>query len=442
MTPAARIQTAIELLEAVESQSRPADRVVASGLRARRYAGAKDRRAIRDRVFATLRARARLDWLIERHGGAPAPRARVIAALVADGQGPEDLAALFDGTPYGPAPLDEEETRLAAALADNKVNGRDTAEMPRWVRGNYPAWLEEELIRAFGADLDAEMAGLDTEAPLDLRVNEAKARRDEVLAAFRSFGFETAPTLYSPLGLRLTGRPRVTDHPLYRDGTVEIQDEGAQLAALLVDAAGAAGAASVECVVDYCAGGGGKTLALAARMAGRGRLIACDISARRLDAMTPRRARAGADTIEIQVVAEEGDPWVAAQAGLADRVLVDLPCSGTGRWRRDPDARWTLTPDALAGFVDQQRAITAQAASLVKPGGRLITATCSVLPSENQDQAAWFTAQHPAFRPVPVAEVWRDVLGGEMPGADPCLQLTPHRHGMDAFFIAIFERTA
>lgn len=431
MTPAARIQTAIELLEAVESQSRPADRVVASGLRARRYAGAKDRRAIRDRVFATLRARARLDWRIARHGDAPAPRARVIAALVEDGQSPEDLAALFDGTPYGPAPLDDNETQLASALA----NG-DTAEMPRWVRGNYPAWLEDELVRAFGPDLDAEMAALDAEAPLDLRVNEARARRDEVLAAFRSFGFETAPTLYSPLGLRLTGRPRVTDHPLYRDGTVEIQDEGAQLAALLVDAAEA------DLVIDYCAGGGGKTLALAARMAGRGRLIACDINPRRLDAMTPRRARAGTDRIEIQVVAENNDPWVAAQAGLADRVLVDLPCSGTGRWRRDPDARWTLNPEALAGFVDQQRAITAQAAALVKPGGRLIYATCSVLPSENQDQAAWFSAQHPAFRPVPVANVWRDVFGGEMPGADPCLHLTPHRHGMDAFFIAIFERTA
>ncbi len=358
------------------------------------------------------------------------------ATLVEDGQSPEDLAALFDGSGYGPAPLGEDEIRLAAALADNKVNGRDPAEMPRWVRGNYPAWLEAELIRAFGPDLDAEMAALDTEAPLDLRVNEASARRDEVLAAFRSFGFDCAPTPFSPLGLRLTGRPRVTDHPLYRDGTVEIQDEGAQLAALLVDAAGA------ECVVDYCAGGGGKTLALAARMAGRGRLIACDINPRRLDAMTPRRARAGEDAIEIQVVAGNDDPWVAAHAGLADRVLVDLPCSGTGRWRRDPDARWTLDPEALAGYGDQQRAITAQAASLVKPGGRLIYATCSVLPSENQDQAAWFCAQHPAFRPVPVADVWRKVLGGEMPGADPCLHLTPHRHGMDAFFIAIFERTA
>ena len=437
MTPAARVQTAIELLEAVESQSRSADRVVASGLRTRRYAGSKDRRAIRDRVFATLRARARLDWRIARHGGAPAPRVRVIAALVEDGQSPQDLAALFDGTPYGPAPLDDNETHLASALA----NG-DPAEMPRWVRGNYPAWLEDELIRAFGPDLDAEMAALDAEAPLDLRVNEAKARRDEVLAAFRSFGFDCAPTPFSPLGLRLTGRPRVTDHPLYRDGTVEIQDEGAQLAALLVDAAGA------ECVVDYCAGGGGKTLALAARMAGHGRLIACDISPRRLDAMTPRRARAGEDAIEIQVVAEVDDPWVAAHAGLADhggladRVLVDPPCSGTGRWRRDPDARWTLDPEALAGYGDQQRAIAAQAAGLVKPGGRLIYATCSVLPSENQDQAAWFAAQHPAFRPVPVADVWRDVFGGEMPGAEPCLQLTPHRHAMDAFFIAIFERTA
>ena len=430
MTPAARVQTAIELLEAVESQARSADRVVASELRARRYAGSKDRRAIRDRVFATLRARARLDWRIARHGGAPAPRVRVIAALVEGGQSPEDLAALFDGTPYGPAPLDDSETQLASALA----NG-DTAEMPRWVRGNYPTWLEDELVRAFGPDLDAEMAGLDAEAPLDLRVNEAMARRDEVLAAFRSFGFDCAPTPFSPLGLRLTGRPRVTDHPLYRDGTVEIQDEGAQLAALLVDAAGA------ECVVDYCAGGGGKTLALAARMAGHGRLIACDINQRRLDAMTPRRARAGEDSIEVQVVAEVDDPWVAAHAGLADRVLVDLPCSGTGRWRRDPNARWTLDPDTLAGYAEQQRAIATQAAGLVKPGGRLISATCSVLPSENQDQAAWFAAQHPAFQPVPVADVWREVLGGEMPGADPCLQLTPHRHGMDAFFIAIFERT-
>ncbi|MDP6351402.1 MAG: RsmB/NOP family class I SAM-dependent RNA methyltransferase [Alphaproteobacteria bacterium] len=442
MTPAARVQCAIALLDEIERDARPAHRVVERYLRARRFIGSKDRRAVGDLVFRTVRARIRLDWLIAARGTVPDSRSRVLAALALDTEtGPDRAAALFDGGRYGPAPLDADETGLLAALAAADSND---PTMPAAVRGNYPSWLEPALAQRFGPDLAAEMAALDAEAAVDLRVNERRAGRAEVMAALRKAGFDSEPTPWSPLGLRLDRRPGIANLALYRDGTVELQDEGAQLIAFLVDAVGA------DCVVDYCAGAGGKTLALAARMGvegagqggAKGRLIACDSAADRLKRMGPRLRRAGVARLERQVVAEAADPWVAANPTIADRLLIDIPCTGTGTWRRHPDARARLTPVGLESCLDRQRRILDQAEPLVRPGGRLIYATCSVLKAENEDQVAAFLARRPDFALVPIDEVWRAVLPGDCPAEGPMLQLTPNRHGTDGFFVTILARAS
>jgi 16S rRNA (cytosine967-C5)-methyltransferase len=220
----------------------------------------------------------------------------------------------------------------------------------------------------------------------------------------------------------------------YRDGLVEIQDEGSQIVALLVDSRPGMR------VCDFCAGAGGKTLALAALMGNKGHLVACDVSERRLAGASRRLRRAEAFNVERRNLSGERDPWVKRHRGSFDRVLVDAPCTGTGTWRRNPGARWTLAPSDLAEQVDLQRRILASAARLVRPGGRLVYATCSLLAEENERQAEWFLAQDPRFSTVPISDVWTSTIAASCPTGEPWLQLTPGRHGVDGFFIAVFAR--
>jgi len=309
------------------------------------------------------------------------------------------------------------------------------ADQPAWVRGNLPEWLVAELEAAFGAALAEELAALNREAPLDLRVNTLKTDRVGALAALAADGLEAAPTPLSPLGLRLSARATLPATAAFRDGLVEVQDEGSQLAALLVDVRPG------QAVCDLCAGAGGKTLALAAAMANQGRLLACDVEATRLRPMAPRLRRAGVDLVETQVIAAEDDGWPTDPTESFDRVLVDAPCSGSGAWRRNPDARWRLDPETLAGFAPVQDRLLRGAARLVRPGGRLVYVTCSLLPRENADRVAAFLAEHGDFRPVPIGEVWPHAVGGAPPADGPFLTLTPARQGTDGFFVAILERT-
>ncbi len=433
MTPAARLQATIELLEAVEDDARPADLVVRRYLRARRYIGSKDRRAITDRLYATLRARFALDWRLRCRNADPSARLRVLThAVLTDVGGFDVLAGLCDGGKYAPAKLSDEEARiLEAMLAEDVV---DRAAMPLASRLGVPEWLWPALQDRFGTEVESEVAGLVGEAALDLRVNELKATREEALAALRSLGIEAAPTLFSPIGVRVSGRPNITGLDIYRHGLVEVQDEGAQLTALLV------GATAARCVIDFCAGAGGKTLALIPRLDAGARLIACDTDAGRLARMEPRRVRAGFDAIETHVLTENDQAWFAAQEASADRLLLDMPCSGTGTWRRAPDQPYRLTPDQLAAYRAQQQAILARAAPLVAPGGRLIYATCSVLAEENEHQISAFLDAHPAFEMMPIDAVWRETIGTEPPVAGPWLQLTPRSHGTDGFFVAVLRR--
>ncbi|MGC2414556.1 MAG: RsmB/NOP family class I SAM-dependent RNA methyltransferase, partial [Stellaceae bacterium] len=261
-----------------------------------------------------------------------------------------------------------------------------------------------------------------------------KTDRDGARRALAAEGIVAEPTPWSPLGLRLKHRAPLAGTAAFKEGLVEVQDEGSQLAALLVDARPGMR------VVDFCAGAGGKTLALAAQMANRGKLVACDVAEWRLERAGKRLRRAGISNVERRALADERDPWVKRHAKSFDRVLVDAPCLGIGSWRRNPDGKWRTTPTDLAELVPRQREILASAARLVKPGGRLTYVTCSLLREENEAQAEGFLAASPDFAPYPVSRAWADTIGGRSPGGDDYLRLTPARHGTDGFFVAQFER--
>ena len=307
--------------------------------------------------------------------------------------------------------------------------------MAPWVRDEFPEWLMPRLESLFGPALDAEMTALLQPAPVDLRVNTLKTTRDQARAVLAADGLDAAPTPLSPLGLRLPARTQLTAQGAFRDGLVEVQDEGSQLAALLL------GARPGEAVVDYCAGAGGKTLVLAAAMQNKGRLAALDIDKRRSERAAERLRRAGVFNTTRHVLAAEGDPWVKRRANTIDRVLVDAPCTGTGTWRRNPDARWRLLPADLARLVEHQAAILASAARLVKKGGRLVYVTCSLLAEENEGQIETFLAAHPDFATVPIEDAWADSVGGVCPVQGPHLRLTPARHQTDGFFVAAIRRS-
>jgi 16S rRNA (cytosine967-C5)-methyltransferase len=281
------------------------------------------------------------------------------------------------------------------------------------------------------------MAALCGTAALDLRVNGLKIDdREKARAALAREGVDAARTPLSPIGLRVFERVPLGTLKTFRDGFVEVQDEGSQLAALLADARPGMR------VVDFCAGAGGKTLALAAAMENRGHLVACDIAAKRLERATERLRRAGASIVQRVPLTSARDKWVKRHGQGFDRVFVDAPCTGTGTWRRNPDAKWRLRPEDLADLTALQAEILDSAQRLVKPGGRLVYVTCSLLAEENEQQVAHFLAGHPAFSLLPVGPVWRAVIGTEAPAESEMLRLTPARHGTDGFFVALIERAA
>ncbi|MCW3474198.1 RsmB/NOP family class I SAM-dependent RNA methyltransferase [Limobrevibacterium gyesilva] len=429
MTPSARLSAAIELVAAVDAAPRkPADAVANDFFRDRRYIGSGDRRAVSERAWAVLRGRRRLAWWLERVGARVNPRLLVAASLILDGWTLSGVAQSFSGGRFGPTPLNPDEQ---AQLAELEGHTLEHPKMPQAVKLEVPDWILPLLRARFGHELNAEMAAMALPAPLDLRVNLLKATLPEVQAALAGEGIEAVPTALSPWGLRVEGRRPVSTGKAFRDGLVEIQDEGSQILAALV------GAAPDMRVVDFCAGAGGKTLALAMVMANRGHIVACDVSAPRLDAAVKRLRRAGIHNVERHLVAP-GDKWAKRRAGGFDRVLVDAPCTGTGTWRRNPDARLRLVEQDLRELVPKQAGILEQASRLVRKGGRLVYATCSVLQEENEAQVQAFLSAHPEFSIVPLADAW--ALPGQAPCSGPFLALTPRRHGTDAFFGAVLER--
>ncbi len=431
MTPAARLAASIELLTEIDTfPRRPADAVANDFFRARRFIGSGDRRAVSDRAWRVLRARRRLTWWITQTETAPTPRMLVAASLLLEGWTAAGVAQSYSGGQYGPAPMLRGEATAVRALEGHTLQH---PEMQEAVALEVPDWVLPHLQARFGARLAAEMAAALDPAPLDLRVNLLKGSRDAARAALLAEGLETEPTPLSPWGLRIDGRRAVTTGAAFQGGLVEIQDEGSQLVAALV------GAAPEMRVVDWCAGAGGKTLALAMLMGNRGHLMACDVSAPRLDGAVRRLRRAGVHNAERHLVGP-GDKWAKRRAGAFDRVLVDAPCTGTGTWRRNPDARLRLRPLDLDELVPKQAAILDDAARLVRPGGRLIYATCSLLLEENEAQVDSFLTRTPGFAVVPLSAAW--TLPVPVPGPGPYLSLTPLRHGTDGFFAAVLERVA
>jgi 16S rRNA (cytosine967-C5)-methyltransferase len=431
VTPAARNTAAIELVAAVEAAPRkPADAIANNFFRDRRYIGSGDRRAVSDRAWAVLRGRRRLAWWLERVGARVNPRLLVAASLILDGWALSGVVQNFSGGRYGPTPLKPEEQVQLAELEGHTL---EHPKMPQAVKLEIPDWVLPLLRDRFGHELNAEMAAMDAPAPLDLRVNLLKSTLADAQSALAAEGIEAATTPISPWGLRIEGRRPVTGGKAFRDGLVEIQDEGSQILAALV------GAAPDMRVADFCAGAGGKTLALAMAMNNRGHIVACDVSAPRLDAAVKRLRRAGIHNVERHLVVS-GDKWAKRRAGSFDRVLVDAPCTGTGTWRRNPDARLRLSEQDLHELLPKQAGILDSASRLVRKGGRLVYATCSVLADENEGQVNAFLAAHPEFSIVPLPAAWN--LPVAAPGPGPFLALTPRRHGTDGFFGAVLERTA
>lgn len=429
MIPAARLAAAIELLTEIESAPRrPADAVANDFFRGRRFIGGGDRRAVSDRVWAVLRTRRRLSWWLARDAVLPTPRLLAAASLLLEGSRTGTVEMLFSGGRFAPVALSDAEKRLLGRIAGHTLNHPD---MPDPVRFEIPDWLLPRLSARFGPALHAELAALLEPAPLDLRVNLLKGSREAASSALAAEGIAAEPTRFSPWGLRIEGRRPVTTGAAFRAGLVEIQDEGSQLVAALV------GARPGMRVADWCAGAGGKTLALAMTMENRGHVVACDVSAPRLDGAVRRLRRAGVHNVERHLV-EPGDKWAKRHAGGVDRVLVDAPCTGTGTWRRNPDARARLVESDLAELLPRQASILDVAQGLVRAGGRLVYATCSLLPEENEEQVSAFLSRHEGFSPMPLDRAWE--LPGGIPGGGTALALTPARHGTDGFFAAVLER--
>jgi 16S rRNA (cytosine967-C5)-methyltransferase len=348
---------------------------------------------------------------------------------------PEAIARLCDGGRFAPQPLSEEEcSRLGAAAMEGA---------PSWVAGDYPDWLEPHLARTFGDERTAEGMALASRAPLDLRVNTLKSERDEAAAALSDLA--PTPTRWSPIGLRIVlgadaRSPAIHAEPAFLKGLVEIQDEGSQIAALL------AAVKPGEQVVDLCAGAGGKTLALAAVLDNRGQIYATDSDKRRLAPIHARLERAGAHNVQVRTPRGAVADGLDDLAGRADLVLIDAPCTGTGAWRRNPDAKWRVRPGALASRLKEQEAVLDRAVALVRPGGRIAYVTCSVLSEENGDQVRSFLARHAQFVLVPPADVTRALgeraflFGRAVLMTEEGLLMTPRRTDTDGFFVAILVR--
>lgn len=433
MTPSARLAAAASVLDSITQSRQPAEAVLKAWGQQNRYAGSKDRRAVADRVYRVLRARGRLVWAM---GGREDGRALVIGSLsLIDGLSLEEIEALHSGEGYGPRPLSKQERSRITAPA---------GELPGWVAAGLPEFVVEDFKTTFGDRWAEEAHALMVpRAPIDLRVNGAVATVEEVEAELRAAGLSPEHTPWSEWGLRLTSEPPPNIQALdgFKAGRFEIQDEGSQLACWL------AGAQPGTTVVDYCAGGGGKTLGLAQAMGGQGTLVAGDIVQKRLNNIRPRLERAGIEA-DLRLLGQNGG-GIEDLNDQADLVFVDAPCSGSGTWRRHPEDAWRLTPDEVERLHALQVRILGQAAQLVRPGGRLVFVTCSMLSRENEATADAFEAAHDDFRPVPVADALttpgltdaaRARLGQLAQGHR--LRLSPAAAGTDGFFVALYERTA
>ena len=422
MHPKALLDACSELVRLTLRLDHPADAIVSKFFRDNRGLGPRERATLAETTYTVLRKKLLFDHLAPSGSG---PKERRLAILGFYGPGDFLRSALTD----------QEKNWLDAC---DKVNPQDLMERHRH---NLPEWLVEPLKAQLGDGFWPLVESLTAGAGLDLRVNDFKARRADIQKELAQSGIKAVPTPFSPWGLRIHGKPALNKHEAFVRGDFEVQDEGSQLLALLLDAKRG------EMVVDFCAGAGGKTLAVGAAMRSTGRLYAFDTSAHRLDALKPRLARSGLSNVHPAALAHERDDRVKRLAGKIDRVLVDAPCSGLGTLRRNPDLKWRQGVQAIQEMAVKQTAILDSAARMVKAGGRLVYATCSVLPQENEAIAQAFSAAHPDFMPLPVVGLLESLkvpqaatlCAGGTAGAD-YLRLWPHLHATDGFFAAVWQK--
>ena len=429
MTPAARAAAAIEVLTDIDARRRPAaDAMKDWGLQ-HRFAGSGDRAAISALVYDALRKKSSSAWIM----GEQSPRAETLGALrQTRGLDVEAIAALFSGEGHAPEKLTEaERARLAAA---------DLSGAPAHVAGDFPEWLEPQLEASLGSSAAEEGRALAERAPVDLRVNLLKTTRDKALAALAYLSPE--PTPFSPIGLRIAMRsdgraPPLASDPAYVKGLIEVQDEGSQLAALLAEAK-----PGMQ-VLDLCAGAGGKTLALAAAMENQGQIYAADTDTRRLAPIFARLARSGARNVQVRAPKGQADV-LADLKGRCDLALIDAPCTGSGAWRRNPDAKWRIRPGALEQRIKDQDETLERAAPFVKRSGRLVYVTCSILRPENEDRIAAFLDRHEDFLPIDAAAEARSAglpaLAQHASTLGPGFRLSPRATGTDGFYVATLTR--
>jgi 16S rRNA (cytosine967-C5)-methyltransferase len=438
MHPNALLQACAELVRLTLTLEHPADAVVSRFFRDHRQLGPRERAALAETAYAVLRKKLLFDHMAPSGSG---PKERRLAILGFAHWQDEEARRSNPQAQHGPRDF------LKSALNEREKQWLDQCDaisqddLLERHRHNLPEWLVEPLKAQLGAEFWPLVQALATSAPLDLRVNVLKEKRDLVQKELAQAAIKTIATPYSPWGLRVQGKPALTKLPAFERGAIEVQDEGSQLLALLLDAKRG------EMVVDFCAGAGGKTLAIGATMRSTGRLYAFDVSAHRLDALKPRLARSGLSNVHPAAIAHERDERVKRLAGKIDRVLVDAPCSGLGTLRRNPDLKWRQSPQALDELVAKQTAILESAARLPKSGGRLVYATCSMLPQENEAIAEAFSQAHRDYELLDAGELLAQLKvpeaaslcsGGE--SGSRFVRLWPHRHQTDGFFAAVWQR--
>lgn len=425
MKPAARIQSAIELLAEIYGSTTPADTIVHTYTRQRRYIGSGDRREILELVYGAIRHYWLLDGILAycwaKPSNDPVQKARRhILVYLVKVKTESFISELFSGEEYAPKQLTDSEQQLVTAL-----QALDDNKLPEAARLSCPDWIYEILKAQYSDCYKKILGALQGSAPLDLRVNTLKGSREKIIAKLRREGYECEATPLSPWGIRFAERQPLKHHPLVQQGVLEVQDEGSQLIAL---------ACEVQpgmAIFDYCAGAGGKALALAAMMQNKGRIVATDVIGWRLKNASLRLRRAGVHNVETRILSEDSGKWLKRQAGKFDRVLVDAPCSGSGTWRRNPELRWRMDEKGFQELLLKQQEILRKSATLVKPDGQLIYATCSLLAAENIGQITTFLQQHPEFNLQPISYEF---------ARNGVLELNPYEHQTDGFFAAVLVR--
>lgn len=425
MKDAARLESTLEILALHGASNKPLDQIAHGYFKTRRYIGSKDRQVISAYVYGVMRHRASCDWWALERGISPllmgpieAARIRLLTYLwIFEKVKREVIGILFSGEKYAPARLSDKE-RLIFEKLPNLVG------LSPWVEGEFPEWLYPFLKRRFAENLKVEMEAFLRQAPLDLRVNTLKATREEALKSLEHAGLTIIPSPLSPWGLRCEERANITQTKAFQEGIVEVQDEGSQLVVNLMDVYPG------HSILDLCAGAGGKTLALAALLENKGRVVATDTAGWRLKRAKERLKRAGAFNVELRELTGLQDKWLKRQKERFDRILIDAPCSGSGTWRRNPDQKWNITMQDITELTAIQKDLLEMAAPMIKRGGTLVYATCSLLCEENQDVATAFLEKNPEFSLVPCG------LDGTS-----FLSLSPLQNDTDGFFAAKFQRS-